>query len=171
MKEVLILPTDREDVILRELATPADDIVYFEAVQENPEHVDNYLNEVASKYDTLEKVRDRRLNAGDDIRMGIWHNDEFTGSISARVNEDDKTQAEIGLWLRKSAVGHGYATLAIRALTTHVRSRFARVFAEVHPNNEASINALGRAGYHQTDVVEREWSGETVKALVFEPVK
>src|SRR5688572_20752528 len=117
MKEVLVLPTERPTVVLRELATAQDDIDYLAGIKEDPAHVDNYLNEVASRYGTLEKVRDARLNAGDDIRMGIRDIGDFKGGIGARVDEEDKTQTEIGLWLRRSATGQGYATLAIKALT------------------------------------------------------
>jgi len=169
-QQPLTLVTDRKTVVLRELITPADDVAYFEAVQESPSHVDNYLNEVASKYDSLEKVRDRRLNTGDDIRMGIWDGNNFTGSIRAHIEEGNLTQAEIGYWLRESATGHGYTRLAIRALTKYIQPKFSRVFAEVHPDNAPSIKALIGSEYSQVDTVERQWSGETVKALVFEPV-
>ena len=165
---VLVIETEHKGVLLRELASDEDDKFYLEALQEDPQHVDNYLNLVASRFDTLDKVRERRLTAGDDIRMGIWDGDRLVGGISFRVSEENKSQAELGYWLRKSAVGHGYATLAAKALTHYASPRFDRIFAEVHPDNTASQKVLERSGYHQSGVVEREWSGVKVEALVFD---
>jgi RimJ/RimL family protein N-acetyltransferase len=167
-KPVLVIETEREGLVLKELSSGEDDRVYLEALQEDPQHVDNYLNRVASIYDTLEKVTERRHTAGDDIRMGIWDGDRLVGGISFRVSEEDKSQAELGYWLRKSAVGHGYATLATKALTHYVSPRFDKIFAEVHPDNIASQKVLERSGYHQSGVVERDWSGVKVAALVFD---
>jgi len=164
MPEVLILPTERDDVVLRQLATPADDIAYFNAAQEDPDHVDNYGNRVASVYTSIELVRDRRLSAGEDIRMGIWAEEDFKGAISARFKEGSP-DTEIGYWLKKSATGNGYATLALKAITDHIVNTVPRIYAEVNVENIASINVLERAGYKPKMEVDRFWG----RAIVFEP--
>jgi RimJ/RimL family protein N-acetyltransferase len=161
MAEHLIILTDRENVLLRELATAQDDIAYFEAIEEDRDHLNRYGNQIAQKYETLKAVRDRRLTAGSDLRMGIWDNeDELKGMISGRPNHNG-TEAEIGYWLRASAVGNGYATLAVNAMAAYLRPKYARVFAEVHFENIASGRVLERAGFVKTDVDIRKW-GPTV---------
>ncbi len=164
MKEALVLPTERPGLVLRELATEADDLIYFNAVQEVREHVDNYGNSVASVYDSLEKVRNARLSPGLDVRMGIWDSGDFKGSISART-DDDVTEAQIGYWLKQSAVGNGYATLAVKALTPFVKPRFARVLAEVNIDNTPSLKVMERAGYIRRGLEFKRWG----LAVIFEP--
>jgi predicted acetyltransferase len=166
VKEVLTLPTEREGLILRELATKADDFAYLEAINEDREHVDQYCNAVAKKYKCIADVTRARLEAGDKIRMGIWNVKTFVGTVNADPNED-KTETEIGYWLRASAVGNGYATLAVKSLVAHVSPMFPRVFAEVHVDNQKSANVLERSGFQTTDIVERSWG----HAIVFELIK
>lgn len=156
-KQIIQLDTSKPGVFLRELATPADDQIFFDSLQEDPDHVNNFGNSVANTYDTLEKVRDRRLSVGKDIRLGIWDGNQFKGCIGGRVNDNDESQIEIGYWLRKSAVGHGYATVATQAITSFLSSKYERVFAEVNEDNIASAKVLERAGYTQTAEVDRDW--------------
>lgn len=164
MSEALILKTERDGVILRELSTNEDDIAYFEAIEEDREHLSRHGNRIAEKYKTLEDVRLRRLTSGSDLRMGIWDEDnEFKGMVSGRPNEEG-TEAEIGLWLRASATGHGYATIAVKAIAAYLKPRYPRVFAETHTENTASSNVLQRAGLVKTGDATREWG----PALIFD---
>lgn len=54
---VLKLITERKGLILRQLAKPADDIAYFEAQNEDPEHITRFDN---TFYKTLEEVSLKR---------------------------------------------------------------------------------------------------------------
>jgi RimJ/RimL family protein N-acetyltransferase len=164
MNEPLKIYTENPDVILRELKTEADDIAYFEAVDADRDHLNQYGDTTSRKYPTLQDVTKARVNAGGKLRMGIWDPSEtFLGSINARAN-DDAAEVEIGYWLRSKMQGHGYATVAVKALTNYLRPSYHRVFAEVHEGNEGSMKVLRRAGYSQTGKVERDWG----PAVVFE---
>lgn len=150
MPESLILPTDREDVILRQLSTEADDVAYFEAVNANREHLSQFGDATADKYQSLDDVRNTRMNAGDKIRMGIWAADNFVGTVNATPDEEG---AEIGYWLDARYTGHGYATLATKALSAYALQRFPKVHAEVVEGNDSSSRVLERAGFNE---IERE---------------
>ncbi|HEX4774895.1 MAG TPA: GNAT family N-acetyltransferase [Candidatus Saccharimonadales bacterium] len=164
-KEMVIIPTVREGLILRQLALPSDDEAYYEAVWENPEHVDNYENTVSPKYTRIDDVRQARLEAGNSLRMGIWDGEHFVGMIKAKVDEGKDAEVEIGYWLRASAVGNGHATLAVQALAAHVNPLYPRVFAVVHKDNQKSADVLTRSGFAPTYETEKEWG----PAVVFEP--
>lgn len=147
MNEVLVIPTEQVGIVLRQLATEADDIAYFEAVDANREHLSQFGDRTAEKYQTLEDVTNARLSAGDKVRMGIWDGDTFVGTVNATPDDEG---VEIGYWLDSRHTGHGYATLAAKALGGHVAQRYPKVHADVIEVNVASVRVLERAGYRQT---------------------
>src|SRR5579884_1581863 len=112
MREIIRIPTEQPDVLLRTLAFKSDDIAYYEAIEEDREHLNQFHNAVADKYQTLEDVTNARLQTVGKIRLGIWDHDWFTGSINATPDKW-KSEVEIGYWLRASATGKGYATFAV----------------------------------------------------------
>ncbi|HVV66683.1 MAG TPA: GNAT family N-acetyltransferase [Candidatus Saccharimonadales bacterium] len=162
MSRTLRLETARPEVTVRELTTIYDDRAYFEAIHEDRQHVDQYANFVSWKYPTVEAVTMARLTNGPKLRMGIWEKEDLKGAINALPRENG--EAEIGYWLRKSAVGHGYATLALTALTAFLQPPYSRLYAEVHPDNQPSVDVLRRSGYIAAGAADREWG----PALVFE---
>lgn len=162
----LILPTDEIGVQIRELASDADDLAYFEAVESSREHLSRHGNATSIKYKTLEDVRQARINAGDKLRLGIWGSDTLVGSIIARP-DDLYSEVEIGCWLREDATGRGYATLAVRALTPYLQRKYLRVFAEVHADNHGSMAVLRRSDYRKTAEVKRRWG----PAVIFDARK
>jgi RimJ/RimL family protein N-acetyltransferase len=147
MNEVLVLSTEQECITLRLLSTTADDAAYFEAVNANREHLSQFDDSTAKKYRSLEDVRNARLNAGDKVRMGIWYGDTFVGTVNATPDEEG---AEIGYWLDSRHTGHGYATLAVKALGAYVAEHYPKVHAEVVEGNDASARVLERAGFKRT---------------------
>ena len=147
MSENLLLPTDQDGVVLRQLATETDDIAYFEAINANRKHLCQFGDNIAEEYQTLEAVRNARLNAGEKIRMGIWDGETFVGTVNATPDEEN---AEIGYWLDSRHTGRGYATLAARALGGYMAQNSKRVYAEVVEDNDASVRVLERAGYKST---------------------
>src|SRR5580692_3179345 len=151
---LLILTTEQEGLVIRQLSTEADDLAYFEAQNEDPEHITRFDNTL---YKTLEDVKKARENTKEKLILGIWSGKTLVGKVSFRPSEDG-AEAEIGYWLRPSAVGKGYATLATKALTLFLISKYKRVFAEVHVDNQNSANVLRRAGYLQKPgIVNRKW--------------
>lgn len=162
MVEIPIIPTERTSVTLRQLSNEADDAAYFAAIDANRAHLSQFDDNTANKYRTLEDVTTARLNAGSKIRMGIWDGDTFVGTVNATPN---KNGTEIGYWLDSRHTGHGYATLAAKALGHYVAGASGSVYAEVADGNEASVRVLERAGY--TQVAEN--AGRLIFALLGTP--
>jgi len=161
----LLIHGQSKGVLLREL-TEADDQPYFTAIEENREHLDNFGNRAAVKYPTINEVVQAREQAGDKLRLGIWVFDGLVGAINATPNSDN-TEAEIGYWLTESATGHGYATIAVRALTRYLCPQYDHVFAVVNTGNTNSANVLLRAGYQQSGEVDRDYG----RAAIYEARK
>jgi len=151
-----------DGIVLRQYATPEDDLIFFAIQNENREHIAEFGNKI---YETLDEVKEARLNPKGAMRMGIWREGILIGEVCA-VSKDGE-EAEMGIWLAKNVTGHGYATSVLKTASVYAASKFRRVFAEVDPENSNSINLLKRAGYHDTgETVERDWANEPV--LVFE---
>ena len=150
-------------MVLRELTTHADDEALVEVVSEDIGHVDMYGNVVSSKYLTTDAAATARSSDSGELRLGIWDTDTFVGMISSRLGVSKK-EAEIEYWLRASAIGRGYATLAVEAITKYLAPKYKRLFAEVHVEHQKSADVLVRVGYHLIGEVERDWG----RALIFE---
>jgi len=150
MNPVLELPTEQETVVLRQL-TPEDASAYFEAVDANRDHLRQFGDNTAEKYPTLESVEESIANPSnpDKLRMGIWDDETFVGSINLTPS-DDGSDAELGYWLDGRHTGKGYATVAAKALAGYAKNKFPKVHAEVVDGNEASSRVLERAGFKQT---------------------
>jgi RimJ/RimL family protein N-acetyltransferase len=157
MLQHLLIYTESPDVLLREFLSDEDDATFFQAVNENREHLSQLGDATSRRFQTVEDVRRSRLRHGTLIRLGIWHtNGQLLGAITATPYKN-KHGVEIGYWLRASAVGNGYATIAVQAFTSYLRSKFGRVFAEVHIENTKSKNVLLRAGYVSTEIKKQRW--------------
>ena len=81
--------------------------------------------------------------------MGIWNSEAFVGFMKATPHDDD--EAEIGYWVDGRYVGNGFATVATRALASHLSPDYERIYAEVVIGNEASAHVLTSAGFEKTD--------------------
>jgi RimJ/RimL family protein N-acetyltransferase len=148
MSAPLLLPTEREPIVLRQLVTE-DAPAYFEAVDANREHLSKFGDETATKYPDIKAVEDSLTSPSNPnkLRMGIWDGDTFVGTVNATPDDEG---AEIGYWLDARQTGKGYATLATKALSNYVAQRYSRVYAEVVEGNEASARVLERAGFRRT---------------------
>lgn len=157
MSEVLTLPTERENIALRQL-TIADAPVYFEAVRANKEHLSQFGDDTYKKYPTLESVEESIIHPKDPnkIRMGIWDDGLFVGTVNLTPDEDGKA-AEIGYWTDGRRLRKGYASLAARALSQYGLERFGKVYAKVTTEetetgeraNEKSVGVLEKVGFKQ----------------------
>jgi RimJ/RimL family protein N-acetyltransferase len=145
----LELVTDSYGLVLRELASEADDFAFFAAIDANREQLSQCDDETASKYPNLSAVTETRLHPSnpDKIRMGIWNTDTFVGSIN--LTPDNYGSAEIDYWLDSRYTGNGYATLATRALAQYGIRQYQRVYAYVAEDNKASSKVLERAGFQK----------------------
>ncbi len=89
------------------------------------------------------------------------------GYLNFHAAPDEAGVAEIGYTLLPEARGHGYAIEAVRALfdwATRVH-RVRRFRASVSPDNDRSLNLIGRLGFHRTG---EQWDPEDGLELVFE---
>src|SRR3954454_22829207 len=148
----MVLGTDRNGLTLRRLAGGRDDVAYFEAQSESPEHIAAFGNTVD---ETLAEVAEARLNTFGKVLLGIWDGDRLVGKAS--IHPHGNGEMEVGYWLRPSALGHGYATIAVRSMTAYLKPTSSRVFAEVRVDNESSIRVMERSGYSRVEVIDRNW--------------
>lgn len=152
MRSPITIPTEREGVVLRELVTDADDLAYFDAYNASREEIIHFDPDAATRYLTVEKVRESRTEAEmrNKLRFGIWHKDAFVGSINLTPFEDI---AEIGYWRDSRHKGGGYTTFATRALASYASERYRRVFANVREGNKASASVLERSGFWNAGLI------------------
>jgi [ribosomal protein S5]-alanine N-acetyltransferase len=89
------------------------------------------------------------------------------GYLNFHAGPDEGGMVEVGYALLAEARGHGYAIEAVRAAfdwATQVRG-VHRFRASVAPDNERSLNLIGKLGFHQTG---EQWDEEDGLELVFE---
>jgi len=141
------LATEKKGVVLRQLASESDDLAYFNAVESNRDHLSQFGDETAIKYPDIDSVREARINpsAPDKLRLGIWNEGTFIGSIN--LTPDKHGAAEIGYWLDDRYSGQGYATIATKALARYSSKKYTVVYAKVSDENSASRAVLERAGF------------------------
>ncbi|MFY9227746.1 MAG: GNAT family N-acetyltransferase [Candidatus Microsaccharimonas sp.] len=146
------LETDLPELTLRRLVAE-DAVPYFDAVEANREHLSQFGDMTSKKYPTLESVQDSIVeHPGVDVdaegnprtRMGIWSDEQFVGFIKVTVGE---AGAEIGYWMDSAYTGMGYATHAVRALTSFAKDHHDVVYATAHAENVASRRVLQKSGY------------------------
>lgn len=144
-----MLATERSQVTLRRL-TVADAAAYFSAVEANKEHLSQFADETAAKYPDLQTVEESITHPTnpDKLRLGIWDGATFVGSINLTPDDEGRT-AEIRYWLDERYTGHGYATLAAKALGNYARDRYEVVHADVVEGNTSSENVLLRSGFQK----------------------
>ncbi len=128
----------------------------FEAVDESREHILPWLSwgpSHGTPSDSEELVR--RFRAKWDLReyLAVFLADRATGCCvggsGLHIIDWTVPSFEIGYWLRKSAVGNGHATTAVRILS-HLAFELLgaqRVFIRCAAENEASANVAKRAGF------------------------
>jgi RimJ/RimL family protein N-acetyltransferase/mannose-6-phosphate isomerase-like protein (cupin superfamily) len=154
----LTLRTEQDPVVPRQL-TVEDAPAYFAAVDANRDHLSQFGDETAAKYPDIQSVVNSIATPSnpDKIRMGIWDGDTFVGSANLTPDEDGHA-TEIGYWLDARHQGHGYATVAARALAIYGQKQFGKVYAHVSTEpmeigdrvNDKSVSVLERVGFKRT---------------------
>jgi len=89
------------------------------------------------------------------------------GYLNFHAGPDERGMVEVGYMLQPHARGRGYAIEAVRAAfawATRVHG-IRRFRAAVAPDNERSLNLIGKLGFHQTG---DQWDDEDGLELVFE---
>jgi RimJ/RimL family protein N-acetyltransferase len=92
---------------------------------------------------------------------------EVIGYLNFHAGPNETGQVEIGYTLLPEARGQGYAVEAVRAMfdwATRVHG-IRRFRASVAPDNERSLNLIGKLGFRRTG---EQWDPEDGLELVFE---
>lgn len=92
---------------------------------------------------------------------------EAIGYLNFHAGPDEADRVEVGYTLLPNARGHGYAIEAVRAAfewATRVHG-IRRFRASVSPDNERSLNLIGKLGFRQTG---DQWDDVDGLELVFE---
>lgn len=148
----LALFTERPPVIVRQLKLEHAS-AYFDAVDANREHLSQFGDDTAAKYPNLKSVENSITHPLDPrkLRFGIWVAGVFAGGINARPLVDGQDpgidKAEVGYWLDSRHTGRGYATIALRAVSSYAADHIGRPYAWVADGNDKSVAVLERAGF------------------------
>jgi RimJ/RimL family protein N-acetyltransferase len=92
---------------------------------------------------------------------------EVIGYLNFHAGPNESGQVEIGYTLLPGARGHGYAIEAVRAMFDWARRvhGIRRFRASVAPDNERSLNLIGKLGFVHTG---EQWDPDDGLELVYE---
>jgi RimJ/RimL family protein N-acetyltransferase len=144
----LIIPTEREDLFLREV-TDTEDIAWFLAIRQftypaRPNEPD------APDYAAYRRLRQaRRHDPAGTLTTGIWRRDTFTGYIGLEPVQNRSDVVTVGYRLARQYRGEGYATAALKAISQYAFEKLGiqTIEARTRPHNQDSRNVALRAGY------------------------
>ena len=134
---------------LRLVTLSAEDIdAYYALVDANRDHLTRYGDYSNAKLATRISVSEEIMNASDDrTRMGLWNDDTLIGRID--LHEKEPGKFVLGYWLGSTYTGHGYATMACRAIIAYAREAMvaSEISAGVTKGNSPSEALLARLGF------------------------
>jgi RimJ/RimL family protein N-acetyltransferase len=104
-------------------------------------------NTVGPKLTDTDKILEDWAKNSNTLFVGLWEDDENLKTIISAEPSLDRHSVEVGYWTRYKAQGNGYATIGVRSLSEYLQTKYERVTAKVHSQNEASANVLKKAGY------------------------
>jgi RimJ/RimL family protein N-acetyltransferase len=146
--EPIVIPTERVGVRLQQF-TVGDVPPLFALIDSNREHLGQRNDITARKYPNLRSVRRSIVRPKDPsrLRFGIWDGDTLVGSINLTPRVADGG-AEIGYWVGQEYGRRGYATVAVKALSSYGFLKFGRpIFCRIHRNNENSCGIMRKTDF------------------------
>ena len=154
MNTPLLLNTGREDLVLRELATEADDEAYFDAVSANRGHIGAFGGRMGriARFASVEDVTRDRIRCQEQVGMtslGGWLQ-ELPGSerlIGNIVYFPGAAGLEIGGWIDARYARQGLARTALQVVVAHTLEISPEVTVKVKPDNERSIRLVESVGF------------------------
>jgi ribosomal-protein-serine acetyltransferase len=146
MTAPLTLIIDKE-MRLRQFTTEDTPVIYS-LIDRNREHLSQFGDTTAEKYQTEENVLASIEHPKDPsrLRLGIWANDTYVGTINLQPQANGI--AEVGYYLGQEFEGRGYMVRAVKRLVAYAFQIFPEIIAKIHPDNGASKAVLLRAGFH-----------------------
>lgn len=149
----VVLEVD-DSLVLRQF-TEQDADVIFACIDTSREHLSQFGDRTASKYPTIDHVRDSIINprSKNRIRLGIWDDNIFVGVINLEVNVRNigKDVAEVGYWLGRQYQGKGYVSRSLQRVLRygyedlHLRN----ILARIDIRNQRSKKVLEKAGFRR----------------------
>lgn len=149
---------DGNPVRLKQLEV-SDAAAMLAAINYDRPHLQQFGDDTADKYQSVEdiirSIENPNPKAPEKIRFGIWDNDTLVGSINLRPSWEEDS-AELGYWIGKEFVGHGYAAYAAELAVKYAFQTvgLGAVFARTHPDNQYSQNVLRKAGFERAHSAE-----------------
>ena len=151
------LPTELpgERVLVRPYR-PGDGDALWEAVEESREHILPWLpwgdtHKSPADSEAFARKMHARWLLREDLALAVWDRagETYLGGSGLHRMEWNVPSFEIGYWLRKSAVGHGYMTEAAWLVTEMAFDKLGanRVFIRCASGNLRSAAIPPRLGY------------------------
>ena len=135
----VIVPTFKNAEMLFDIIEKNRD--YLEAWQGHFEYLRNID-------DVLKNLEYRHAQIADNtgVMFGIYRDDNLIGRI--RFFDVHDNHCEIGYWLIKTEIGHGFMTEALTALETELfKFGFDKITLDIDDGNTLSENVAKRNGY------------------------
>lgn len=152
------------DVELRPFA-PQDAPALIKLIMENREHLDSWMRwtaRIQSQDDAAAFIARfvEKLAAGSGFHVGMWHKDQLVGGIACHDIDRQSNNTEIGYWLGAAYTGHGWVTLACRAIIRHLfeHEQVHRIEIQCMTDNLPSRAVAERLGFSFEGIKrESEW--------------
>lgn len=145
MQKPLVIPTERDDVLLRQCSSPEMPAL-IELIRNNADRIGWDANETRLR---------KNLLSTSIFSFGIWCTQTPIGYIYLQPLPAAH-YAEVGYWLDKEHTGKGFATSALRGLSefAFVHMGYTQLSALVKESNGKSRAVLERVGFHQIAYAE-----------------
>ncbi len=131
---------------------------YFALVDTNREHLSQFGDDTAAKYQTIEDVQGSIVNPEPNkFRFGIWDGDTLVGTNNLRVY--DGGVAESGSWVATQFAGNHYAARARKPLLEFAFKQLGveTVVSKIAVGNEASRKSIEKSGYKFIGEQDDQW--------------
>lgn len=128
--------------------------IIFKVVDDNRQHLNPWFPWVHSELKVEDSFKylletNKKFKAGEKIDYGIYLGDEYIGNIGIfDINKKNKS-GEIGYWLSKKFVRHGYMTEAVGILEKEVFSNMGlnRIQIKCDERNIPSVGVVKKCCY------------------------
>lgn len=162
----VVLKSETDSVELKQFV-PEDAEEMFRLIDFDRQHLSQFEDDTAIKYQTVEDARDSIIypKSPCKFRFGVWDKDAMVGSINLTMLSID--HAESGSWIGKAHLGNNYAFRARQLLTEFGFNQLHinKIVSKIAVGNIASRKSVEKSGYSHTGKVEEDGSQKWLFAL------
>lgn len=153
MDDRVIIDIDNE-IVLKQL-TKEDALPYFELVDCNRAHLNQFGDITLEKYPDPESVIESIVEPSENpkkLHFGIWKEETIVGSINIQSSNGSDTVMRIGYWLGHEFIGEKFASRFVKALVHYVfhHHNCSVVVASANQKNFEYIRVLRACGFVET---------------------